>query len=1016
MILDIRKWVAFSTLLLLWTSALFAQSAYEYFPRYFNKQNNQLSENIISDLLLDENNKLWIATPNGMFQFNGAEIEPYPTEIPERIGSLFRNKQNHILISCVDRKVYRVTNDSFEPYFDFSGSDLPPFHTMLLSGNKAFSLKLVSTLHDSLIGANALFSGTDNTIFFRKKQTVYTFKNNQYSSIFKSDRESKIDVFFDNKYWLLDHQTGMSVCVNDTQLNNIALPFNPKLLGKARWFFHYPLPPLVILENQAWVLSKINATGQYEWRFLTAAVPTDVAIFNALYSSELDKLFIGTLANGLIVFSKSSFSVYQHNIPKNKFSFYEYYLQIPSSNGDIIATYPDQFKNTPQGFRDFFKDEILGYSYHQLNDKTILGNTNNLYFTLDLKTLTPKRIAKKQVPKGQSQSYIEYKNELYVLNSAGIFIYNTKSDSITPRLKTQIGYGIINQSMVINNQIWLAYCGGLLVYDPKTNSIVKRIQKPTCFRYFFRHKNQIVITTYGDGLYLIDSLKYTLRSIKNDYYKALKRTHFLYQDKNKFIWASTNDGLLRIPSFSFDKALAGGEFIPQPQYFDYTNGLPTDEMNGGTYPAFLNFNDTLLSIPSLMGIVKFHPIRDFPPRKTSSKLVVKEIISLGKKLDFTNGSLILSNNMNEVQFRLQTTFWDNPKNLSLYYRLDSALTFIPYAQLNNLNVIIENSGEHQITFLYIDDQGVENPIQTISILKEKPWYLRSFYLIIIGTLILILTGFVSWIRTKRVEFQNLKLKKIIDEKTIEIQAINTELMQKVAALTALDSKNNIYISVINHDIFAPIKYINIVGDKIHANQSKLRKQDIVDHFNLIINSTKRLELLCSNILNERSSGTSFQHINHKISVFSMVNELKAFIRIGLRINNNDITIKVAKNTSVSTSLSALNIILTNLLGNANRFTKNGQITVSFQQKDNLNYFTIKDTGNGMNEEMMQKIKTRTLEVNHKDGSEYQSYGIGYSLIFKMLDIIHGHLEIESKPLKGTAITVVFPNLEATIEA
>ena len=86
MILDIRKWVAFSTLLLLWTSALFAQSAYEYFPRYFNKQNNQLSENIISDLLLDENNKLWIATPNGMFQFNGAEIEPYPTEIPERIG------------------------------------------------------------------------------------------------------------------------------------------------------------------------------------------------------------------------------------------------------------------------------------------------------------------------------------------------------------------------------------------------------------------------------------------------------------------------------------------------------------------------------------------------------------------------------------------------------------------------------------------------------------------------------------------------------------------------------------------------------------------------------------------------------------------------------------------------------------------------------------------------------------------------------------------------------------------
>jgi signal transduction histidine kinase len=1016
MISGIRKWVAFSTLLLLWTSALFAQYTYDYYPKYYNKQNNQISENIISDLMLDENNKLWIATPNGLFQFNGTEVEPYPTAIPERIASLFRTKDYQILISCVDRKIYRVNNDSFELYFDFSTSDLPPFDNMLLSGNKAFSLKLATKLQDSLRDTRALFSSSDNTIFFRKKNMVYTYKNNQYNRIHKSDQGSKHDLFFNNKYWLLDDKTGISVCVNDVQLNNIALPFNPQLIGKARWFIDYQLPPLVILENKAWVLSKINATGQYEWRFLTAEVPTDVAIYNALYSGDLDKLFIGTLANGLIVFSKSNFSVYQHKIPKNNFSFYQYYSQIPLKNGDIITDFPNQLTNVPQGFRGFFKDAILNFSHHRLNENIIFGSTNKFYFTLDLNTLSPKRIAKKQVPKGQSQSFIEYKNQLYVLNASGIFIYNPQSDSITPRIETPIGYGIINQSMVINNQIWLAYCGGLLVYDPKTNSIVKRIQKPTCFRYFFRYKNKIIITTYGEGLYLIDSAKQTLSSINNDYYKALKRTHFLYQDKNKFIWASTNDGLIRIPSISFDNALAGGDFIPQPQYFDYTNGLPTDEMNGGTYPAFLNFNDTMLSIPSLMGIVKFHPIRDFPPRKTNPKLVIKEVASLGKKLNLSNGNLILSSKMNEVQFRLQTTFWDNPKNLNLYYRLDSKLTYIPYAQLNNLNLIIENSGEHQITFLYIDDQGVENRIQTISILKEKPWYLRSFSLIIIGTLILILTGFVSWIRTKRVEFQNLKLKKIIDEKTIEIQAINTELMQKVAALTTLDSKNNIYISVINHDIFAPIKYINIVGDKIHANQSKLRKQDIVDHFNLIINSTKRLELLCSNILNERSSGTSFHHINHKISVFSLLNELKAFIRVGLRINNNELTIKVAKNISVSTSLSALNIILTNLLGNANRFTKNGQITVSFQQKDNLNYFIIKDTGNGMNEEMMQKIKTRTLEVNHKDGSEYQSYGIGYSLIFKMLDIIHGHLEIESKPLKGTAITVVFPNLEAIIEA
>ena len=186
MISGIRKWVAFLTLVQFCTSPIFSQSSYEYFPRYLNKQNNQISENIISDLLLDESYKLWIATPNGLFHFNGTDIVPFPAKIPERIGSLFTNKENRILISCVNRKIYEVKNDTFDIYLDFSASDLPPFSTMLLSGNKAFAQKLATKLHDSLTDANALFSSSDNTILFRKKNTVYSFKNNQYGSYYQS--------------------------------------------------------------------------------------------------------------------------------------------------------------------------------------------------------------------------------------------------------------------------------------------------------------------------------------------------------------------------------------------------------------------------------------------------------------------------------------------------------------------------------------------------------------------------------------------------------------------------------------------------------------------------------------------------------------------------------------------------------------------------------------------------------------------------------------------------------------
>jgi signal transduction histidine kinase len=60
-------------------------------------------------------------------------------------------------------------------------------------------------------------------------------------------------------------------------------------------------------------------------------------------------------------------------------------------------------------------------------------------------------------------------------------------------------------------------------------------------------------------------------------------------------------------------------------------------------------------------------------------------------------------------------------------------------------------------------------------------------------------------------------------------------------------------------------------------------------------------------------------------------------------------------------------------------------------------------------EVLEKIRNRTLEVNHKDGTEFQSYGIGYSLIFKMLDVIDGKMTVDSEPLKGTSVSITFPD-------
>lgn len=1004
-----RKHFLLTTFLSLF-SFLHAQNVQKYYIRTYNKQNNQLSENIISGLLLDENKLLWIATPNGLFKFDGTAIETYPAKIPERISKIFKNQSNQLLITCVDEKIYKVEKDTFSFYQHLSNKKTKQFSASLYSNSKTTGIQYEQLLKDSLSDANAVFLSHDNIIYLRRKQVVYQVKNGIFKPINKFFPENGGDLFVGDKYWIFNYQTGLMHCINDASLKDVQAPFNTAYTGNKRWILEYAESPVLVLNNRAWVFLKNKKTGQYAWQEVADNIPADASIYSALYSPELNKLFLGTIASGLIVISKSQFSVYQHSLEKNNIDFYRYYLQIPQKNGEVITDFPKLYKNAPECFRSFFNDYNISYSYCQLDSENILGNTHDFYYILNLNNLKPRKVAKQPKEELQNQSYIKYKNKIYIFNRKGIFIYDEKKDSIYLKLKSSIGYELINQSIVINNKIYLSYCGGILIYDPEKNTIIHRILKPTCFRYFFRYKSNIIVTSYGEGLHLLDTVNYSVKPLKSDYYNALKRTHFLYKDKFDCIWASTNDGLLRIPGFSFDKMLAGGEFLPQPQYFDSKNGLPNDEMNGGAYPAYINFGDTLLSAPSLMGIIQFYPLRDFSFRTAGLGIRIKTISCLGKTLTLNNNVISIGSEMNEVKFQIQTAHWDNPKNLNLYYRLNNQLYYIPYTDLNSLNIIIKKYGNNSLEFLYLDDFGKETITFKTTIIKEKPWYLNwsyiiGFVLFIVGIIIII-----SNVRTRNIEKKNTELQKILDEKTLEIRKINESLVEKVAELTQLDKINNIYISVINHDIFAPIKYINMVGDKVYDFQNKLKKADIILYMELIINSTKRLEILCSNILNERSSGSSFSRITENISMYKMLTDLKKFIKIGIQINQNNIDIDVPETAVASTSSNALNIILTNIVSNANRFTKQGKITVSYRKTVDGNCITVADTGNGMPTEVLEKIRNRTLQVNHKDGTEFQSYGIGYSLIFKMLDIIQGELWVHSEPLMGTSVTINFPDL------
>jgi PAS domain S-box-containing protein len=108
-------------------------------------------------------------------------------------------------------------------------------------------------------------------------------------------------------------------------------------------------------------------------------------------------------------------------------------------------------------------------------------------------------------------------------------------------------------------------------------------------------------------------------------------------------------------------------------------------------------------------------------------------------------------------------------------------------------------------------------------------------------------------------------------------------------------------------------------------------------------------------------------------------------------------------------------IVVNLLGNAIKFTSDGEILVSIQkagdgyQQNGKNYLKlairVKDTGIGIRKEKLQKIFESFTQADTSTTRKYGGTGLGLTISKSLSELMGGHLTVESEPAKGSAFTL-----------
>jgi signal transduction histidine kinase len=1003
--LKISKFYIVAILFLSPLNQLIGQEGSLYYLKAINKFNSKFTQNIVTDLILDKDKTLWIATPTSLFQYNGYEIKQIKSPNNNRAVSFYKNTDNQIIILYSDGKSYLLEENKISFYFQDTTQIDFTWNYPFLSVPKKY---LKDFFDNPQIKASYFYSKVNflnaNEITFstkikeeKSKIVQYNFKSKNQEILFESKPKEDIEYLNVQKAWFKIDENGK--ILNAYNPLNISIEQPPISLTKTTKYRLFNKPrelPILISGSKVWILT--NHNNHFYWKLVYTDLSPEISIQNARYSPELDKLFLATESDGFLILSKKNFNTITN---KNKLFKSNYYLQIPLKDGNIITNGGTLIKS--KDHNELFENHILNNNYLYLNENEFIESTPKNIIVYNIETKKIQTL--KSTVENEFFNFIKFQGTLYIIGNNHIYIY--KNNIVTLILKGSIGYSNIAELKIINQKIWIGSTSGITIFNPLTQKIEKKLLKNIPIRSISTIDNNHYLNTYGNGIFKIDTIKLAFKNLPTDYNRSILYSHCIIEDKHSNLWISTNLGLLRFNKKGFINSVNKKHFIPEPEYFDTEDGLITDEFNGAASPPYLKLGDTLISLPSIKGIVKFNPMTT----KNVNQIYqfnIETISYINRKIPFEKNQYYLTSNIEEITLDIDLVFWGNLKNLNLYYEIDGNIKMVDYHEIHQLKIPINHYNNSKINFFTFDHFGRRKNITDIKLYREYPWYLKIEFILLSFLIIYLISFFISRIRTNRINKRNTELEKLIQDKTKEIQDINIQLLSKVNQLTELNNANTTYISVINHDIFAPIKYINIIGDKLSQNSTKINKTDIVNQFNQIINSTKRLEVLCSNILNYINSNNTLEWSETPINLYALIEELRQFLNIGLEINNNTIANTIASNTTIQSNKDALNIVFTNLLSNANRFTKNGVIEIKFLENQTEYIITVTDNGKGMTSETLSKIKNKTITVAHRNNLEYESYGIGYSLIYKMLDFINAKFEITSEINSGTEVKIIIP--------
>lgn len=216
------------------------------------------------------------------------------------------------------------------------------------------------------------------------------------------------------------------------------------------------------------------------------------------------------------------------------------------------------------------------------------------------------------------------------------------------------------------------------------------------------------------------------------------------------------------------------------------------------------------------------------------------------------------------------------------------------------------------------------------------------------------------------------------------------------------------ISTVSHDLKTPLS--TIVGYAELLSNSELNNKQSYYTKN-IKGSSEYISQLVQDLLDFtqiEAGKISIEHI--PFSLKEMVNEVSKSIQAVYEQKNLELVLNIDKkfNQRIVGDPFRLRQVLTNLIGNAFKFTEKGFIKIEAFVSEGKFLIRVEDSGIGIEKDKQQLIFEEFTQANPGIEKKYGGTGLGLTISKKMVEILGGKLTLESEFGKGSVFQIVLP--------